>query len=61
VDDLAVAEVVGSGPYRFLASEHISGARAVFEWFESYRPRDGGRVGFTAGPKVAHFDRVVLP
>jgi peptide/nickel transport system substrate-binding protein len=53
-----VAEVVGSGPYRFLKNEHVSGARAVFERFESYRPRDGAQVGFTAGPKVAHFDRV---
>jgi len=53
-----VAEVVGSGPYRFLKDEHVSGARAAFERFESYRPRDSGAIGFTAGPKVAHFDRV---
>jgi peptide/nickel transport system substrate-binding protein len=53
-----VAEVVGSGPYRFLKDEHVSGARAAFERFDLYRPRDGGAVGFTAGPKVAHFDRV---
>jgi peptide/nickel transport system substrate-binding protein len=33
-------------------------ARAAFERFDLYRPRDGGAVGFTAGPKVAHFDRV---
>jgi peptide/nickel transport system substrate-binding protein len=53
-----VAEVVGSGPYRFLKDEHISGARAVFERFAEYQPRAGGPVGFTAGPKVAHFERV---
>ena len=53
-----VAEVVGSGPYRFLGDEHVSGARAVFERFAEYRPRSGGPIGFTAGPKVAHFDRV---
>src|ERR1700686_4656597 len=53
-----VAEVVGSGPYRFLKDEHVSGARAVFERFAEYKPRAGGRVGFTAGPKLAHFDRV---
>jgi peptide/nickel transport system substrate-binding protein len=53
-----VAEVVGSGPYRFLKDEHVSGARAVFERFAEYQPRTGGPVGFTAGPKVAHFDRV---
>src|SRR5215469_16781183 len=53
-----VAEVVGSGPYRFLKDEHISGARAVFERFAAYQPRAGGPAGFTAGPKVANFERV---
>jgi peptide/nickel transport system substrate-binding protein len=53
-----VAEIVGSGPYRFLKDEHISGARTVFERFAEYQPRMGGSVGFTAGPKVAHFERV---
>jgi peptide/nickel transport system substrate-binding protein len=53
-----VSEVIGSGPYRFLKDEHVSGARAVFAKFAEYRPRDGSKVGFTAGPKVAHFDRV---
>ena len=52
-----VAEVIGSGPYRFLKDEHVSGARAAFERFAAYRPRDGAP-GFTSGPKVAHFDRV---
>jgi peptide/nickel transport system substrate-binding protein len=56
--DKPVAEIVGSGPYRFLTSEHVMGARAVFERFEAYQPRPGGAVGFTSGPKVAHFDRV---
>jgi peptide/nickel transport system substrate-binding protein len=53
-----VAEVVGSGPYRFLKDEHVSGARAVFERFAEYQPRAGGPVGFTAGPKVAHLERI---
>jgi peptide/nickel transport system substrate-binding protein len=26
-----VAEIVGSGPYRFLPDEYISGARAAYE------------------------------
>ena len=56
--DKPVPEVVGSGPYRFLAGEHVVGARAAFERFEDYRSRSTGPVGFTAGPKVAHFDRV---
>ena len=53
-----VAEIVGSGPYRFLPDEHISGARAAYERFPLYQPRSGGPVGFTSGPKIAHFDRV---
>ncbi len=53
-----VAEIIGSGPYRFLPEEHISGARAAYERFPLYQPRSAGPVGFTAGPKVAHFDRV---
>jgi len=53
-----VAEIVGSGPYRFLPEEHISGARAAYERFALYQPRTSGPLGFTSGPKIAHFDRV---
>src|SRR5260370_7557134 len=53
-----VKAIVGSGPYRFLADGHVSGARAVFARFEEYRPRDSGASGFTSGPKTVHFDRV---
>jgi len=53
-----VAEIVGSGPYRFLPDEHVSGARASYERFPLYQPRSGGPLGFTSGPKIAHFDRV---
>jgi peptide/nickel transport system substrate-binding protein len=53
-----VDEIVGSGPYRFLPQEHITGARAAYERFALYRPRTDGSLGFTSGPKVAHFDRV---
>jgi peptide/nickel transport system substrate-binding protein len=53
-----VAEIVGSGPYRFLPEEHVSGARAAYERFPLYQPRSSGPLGFTSGPKIAHFDRV---
>src|SRR5213078_167142 len=57
-----VKEIIGSGPYRYLLDEHVSGARSAFARFEQYRPRDGGgpagMPGFTSGPKVTHFDRV---
>ena len=53
-----VTEMVGSGPFRFVADERLVGARTVYAKFDKYRPRDGGTPDFTAGPKVAHFDRV---
>ena len=57
-------EVVGSGPFRFKANERVQGSRFVYERFAGYRPREDGEISFTAGPKIAHFDRVewhVLP
>src|SRR6202158_3235821 len=53
-----VSEVIGSGPYRFLKDEHVSGARAVFARVAEYTARGVSKVGFTAGWKVAHSDRV---
>lgn len=50
-------EMVGSGPYRFLAGERVSGARNVYARFDKYVPRDGV-ASFCAGPRIAHFDRV---
>src|SRR3954471_10479027 len=35
-----VSEIIGSGPYRFLKEEHVSGARAVFAKFAEYKPRE---------------------
>ena len=53
-----VTEMVGSGPFRFVAAEHVAGSRAVYQRFDGYVPRADGPATFTAGPKVAHFDRV---
>ena len=53
-----LTEMVGSGPFRFVASERVPGARAVYAKFDRYVPRDGGTASFCAGPRVAHFDRV---
>ncbi len=53
-----VTEMVGSGPFRFKADERVSGSRVVYERFDGYQPRPDGTASFTAGPKVAHFDRV---
>ncbi len=53
-----VTEMVGSGPFRFLADERVVGARVAYERFAAYTPRPGGTPDWTAGPKVAHFDRI---
>ena len=53
-----ITEMVGSGPFRFKADERVSGARGVYERFADYRPRETGALGWTAGPKIAQFDRV---
>jgi peptide/nickel transport system substrate-binding protein len=53
-----VTEMVGSGPYRFVANERVPGARAVYQKFDGYVPRDSGTPAFTSGPKIAHFDRI---
>jgi hypothetical protein len=39
--DQPVKDVVGSGPYRFLPNEHISGSGAAFARFAECQPRHG--------------------
>lgn len=51
-------EIVGSGPFRFKADEHVSGSQAVYERFAGYVPRPSGTPSWTSGPKVAGFDRI---
>ena len=53
-----VTEVIGSGPYRILTDERVPGAKVVFAKFDGYVPRQGPAATFTAGPKIAYFERV---
>jgi len=53
-----VTEIIGSGPYRYAASERVQGSRNVYTRFEAYAPRNDGRAEVMAGPKIVHFDRV---
>jgi peptide/nickel transport system substrate-binding protein len=53
-----VTEMVGSGPFRFLANERVAGSRVVYARNDAYVPREDGPATLTAGPKVAHFQRV---
>lgn len=51
-------EVVGSGPFRYVAGERVLGSLNVYEKFAGYVPRSGGTPSLLAGPKIVHFDRV---
>ena len=50
-------EVVGSGPYRFLPGDFVAGSGAAFARNAGYVPVQGS-ASLTAGPKLAHFERV---
>jgi peptide/nickel transport system substrate-binding protein len=52
-------EVVGSGPYRWVAAERLSGARAVYQRFEGYVPNPNPP-SLLGGAKIGHFERVVF-
>jgi len=53
-----VPELIGSGPYRYLAAERLQGALNAYARFAGYVPRPAGSASLLAGPKIAHFERV---
>jgi len=55
--DQRITDATGSGPFRFIAAEHRSGDRVVYERFDGYVPRSEPASGL-AGGKVAKVDRV---
>jgi peptide/nickel transport system substrate-binding protein len=52
-----IPEVIGSGPFRYLPDEYVSGHRAVFAKFDKYNPRPEP-VSFGAGGYRVLVDRV---
>ena len=54
----AVTDATGSGPFRFLPDERVPGARLAYARFAGYVPRADGVAQGSAGPMVAHFERV---
>jgi len=54
-----IKEAIGSGPLRFLANEWVPGARAAYQKFEHYVPRQEPG-SFVAGGKRALVDRVEI-
>jgi peptide/nickel transport system substrate-binding protein len=53
-----VTEMVGSGPFKWNAKDRVVGSLAVYDRNAAYKPRSGPLSSWTAGPKIAHFDRV---
>ena len=56
--NVQVTEMVGSGPFRYIASERVAGSLNVYEKFAGYVPRSSGTPSFAAGPKNVYIDRV---
>ena len=59
----AITEQTGSGPFKFLADEFLTGARAAYVHHTGYVPRQEPAKMWSGG-KVAHFGRVewhILP
>ncbi len=52
-----ITEYVGSGPFRFIRDEWVSGSRAVYMKNDKYLPRNEAPSNM-AGGKVAYLDRV---
>ncbi|MCX7379776.1 MAG: ABC transporter substrate-binding protein [Alphaproteobacteria bacterium] len=54
-----ITEMVGSGPFKYVANERLQGVRNVYEKFHGYVPRQGGTPNGDSGPKIVHFERIV--
>jgi peptide/nickel transport system substrate-binding protein len=53
----SITEVIGSGPYRFLKDEYVSGGSAAWQKYDGYVPRQEAPE-WSSGGKVAHFERI---
>src|SRR5262249_11930215 len=58
-----ISEYVGSGPMRFVRNEWVSGARAVFEKFAGYVPRQEPSSWLAGGKNIAvdRIDWITIP
>jgi peptide/nickel transport system substrate-binding protein len=54
-----IPEIIGSGPFRYVANERLQGVRNVYARFDGYVPRPDGKPDRAAGPKIVHFERVI--
>jgi peptide/nickel transport system substrate-binding protein len=56
---IGVAEMIGSGPWRFLPGEFVQGSHAAYARNEAYQPRAEPAEAASGGKRV-HFDRLEL-
>jgi len=52
-----ITDATGSGPFRYLPDERVSGSFVAYAKFDKYLPRQG-KPSYWSGGKVAHVDRV---
>lgn len=52
-----ITEMIGSGPFRFVQSEFVSGAKVIYEKFDGYVPRNE-QPDWTSGGKHVLIDRL---
>ena len=52
-----IAEAIGSGPFRWVADEHVLGSKAVFARNDKYVPREE-KPSWTSGGRHVYVDRV---
>lgn len=55
-NNVAIKEVIGSGPFRFFPELWVSGSKVEYAKAAKYVPRQQGIASNTAGPKIAHID-----
>lgn len=55
-DNVAVKEMIGSGPFKFLPEHWVSGSKVEYAKAPGYVPRKEGIASNTAGPKLAYID-----
>ena len=53
-----ITEMVGSGPFKFVANERMIGSLIVYEKFADYVPRESGTPQWSSGPKRVSLERV---
>ena len=56
---LGLEHMIGSGPWRFIASDYVQGSRSHYARNDAYVPRDEPAEAASGGKRV-HFDRLEM-